>query len=171
MTPELAELLAESGCVEIGFGAESASQEILDTVNKRTTVEQMHAFVETVIWAGMKVKAFFMIGLPGETEETFRETYDFIKKYRLKYPSLFDFDCTVFFPYKGTLIGDVARNGGGFKIRPRRGLNWSDIDSNGYGAYKKKKGDSDIVIETDGLTAERIGELQKDTMLLSGRYK
>lgn len=164
MTQEMANLLAESGCVEIGFGAESASQEILDAVNKRTTVEQMHAFVETVIGAGMMIKAFFMIGLPGETEETARQTAAFIKKYRQKYPESFDFDYTVFFPYKGTLIGDAARNGGGFDIRPRRGLTWSDIDSNGYGAYKKKRGNADIVIETDGLAANRIGELQKKVL-------
>lgn len=170
MTSELAGLLYESGCVEIAFGAESASQEILDTVNKRTTVEQMHAFIETVIKTGMKVKAFFIIGLPGETEETFKETYNFIKKHREKHPESFDFDCTVFFPYKGTLIGDEARKGNTFDIRPRRGLTWSEIDSNGYGAYKKKKGAADIVIETGGLTADRISELQKETLLLSGRY-
>lgn len=166
MTEELANLLAESGCVEIGFGAESASQEILDVVNKRTTVEQMHTFVETVIQAGIKVKAFFIIGLPGETKHTFKKTYEFIRKYRQKYPDSFSFDCTAFFPYKGTLIGDSARNGGSFDIRPRQGLSWSDIDSNGYGAYKKKNGSADIVIETDNLTADRIGELQKETLLL-----
>ncbi len=165
MTKELAELLADSGCVEVGFGAESASQEILDTVNKKTTVEQMHRFVDIVTSAGMRVKAFFIIGLPGETEQTFKETYDFIKKYRAKCPESFDFDCTVFFPYKGTQIGDAARNGGGYDIRPRQGLTWSEVDSNGYGAYKKKDGAADIVIETPGLSAERIGELQQETLL------
>lgn len=171
MTQELAELLAESGCVEIGFGAESGSQEILDTVNKRTTVEQMHSFVETVIRSGMKFKAFFMIGLPGETEQTAKKSHDFIEKYRSKYPESFDFDLTVFFPYKGTLIGDSMRRGDKtFKIRSRQGLTWAEIDGNGYGAYKKKRGAADIVIETDELNADRIGELQKETILLSGRY-
>jgi len=163
--PEMAALLRKSGCIEIGFGAESASQKILDTIFKGTKVEDMHNFVEIVIQAGIKVKAFFIIGLPGETEETARATSEFIKKYRAKYPELFDFDLTVFFPYKGTQIGDSVRNGGGFDIRPRRGMSWSEIDSNGYGAYKKKKGDADMVVETNGLTAERIGELQKETLL------
>jgi anaerobic magnesium-protoporphyrin IX monomethyl ester cyclase len=166
MTPKLAGLLADSGCVEMGFGAESASQKILDTVNKRTTVGQMHDFVETVIGAGMKVKAFFIIGLPGETEKTAKETCDFIRKYRAKYPESFNFDLTVFFPYKGTQIGDAVRNGGGFDIRARQGLSWPEIDSNGYGAYKKAGGAADIVIETDGLTAERIKELQEETLSL-----
>lgn len=166
MTLKMAELLVDSGCVEIGFGAESASQQILDTVNKRTRVGEMHYFVSTVIGVGMKVKAFFIIGLPGETVETFKETYDFIEYYREMYPDSFDFDCTVFFPYKGTLIGDSARNGGGYDIRPAQGLAWQEIDSNGYGAYKKKNGEADIVIETSGLSSGRIGELQKEALLL-----
>lgn len=178
MTSELANMLHESGCVEIGFGAESASQEILDTVGKGTKVEQIHTFVETVIQTGMRVKAFFIIGLPGETEETFKKTYDFIRKYRLKYPESFDIGPAVFFPYKGTLIGDAIRaTNNTFKIRPKRGLSWSDIDSNSYGAYRKKRGTSDIVIETYDwqkakvlLSAERIDELREKTMLLSGRY-
>lgn len=166
MTQELAELLAGSGCVEMGFGAESGSQEILDTVNKRIKVEQMNNFVETVIGSGMRVKAFFMIGLPGETEQTFKKTRDFIENYRSKYPESFDFDLTVFFPYKGTSIGDSMRRGDKtFKIRPRQGLTWAEIDGNGYGAYKKKHGEADIVIKTDELNAERIGELQKETLL------
>ncbi len=165
MTKELAELLADSGCVEVGFGAESASQQILDTVGKGTKAWQLCYFVNTAIKAGMKVKAFFIIGLPGETERTARQTIIFIRKYREKYPDMFDFDCTVFFPYKGTQIGDAARNGGGYDIRPRQGLTWSEIDSNGYGAYKKKNGAADIVIETPGLTADRIGELQREVLL------
>jgi radical SAM superfamily enzyme YgiQ (UPF0313 family) len=165
MTPELAGLLSKSGCVEVGFGAESASQKILDTV-KGTKAWQNHALVEYVISNGMSVKAFLIIGLPGETEETFKKTYNFIKKYRTKYPDSFDFDLTVFYPYKGTVIGDAVRNGGGYDIRLKQGLSWSDIDCDGYGAYKKKKGTSDIIIETSGLSAERIGELQKETILL-----
>lgn len=164
MNPLLAFMLQDAGCVEMGFGAESADQGILDTVNKRTTVEQMHSFVETVIWASMRVKAFFILGLPGETEQSAQKTIDFIRKYRTKYPNSFRFDLTVFFPYKGTLIGDKARNGNTFDIRLRQGLSWSEIDSGTYGAYKKKKGTADIVIETNGLKAERIEQIQEETL-------
>ena len=164
MGPFLAYILHDAGCVEMGFGAESADQGILDTVNKRTTVEQMHRFVEFVIWAGMRVKAFFILGLPGETEQTARKTVDFIRKYRTKYPDSFRFDLTVFFPYRGTLIGDKARLGNTFDIRPRQGLSWSEIDSGTYGAYKKKRGTADLVIETNGLSAERIKQIQEETL-------
>jgi len=189
--PEMADLLAQAGCVEIGFGAESASQKMLDTIYKGTTVEQMHVFVENVIRRGIKVKAFFIIGLPGETEETFNQTYDFIEMYRTKYPNHFDFDLVALFPYKGTLIGDIIRLKGGqkklvnkeymdrtlFDIRLKPSLSWDQIDNGTYGAYKKKGGLSDVVIETYDwkehkvlLSAERISELKEKTMLISGRY-
>lgn len=189
--PEILDLLRESGCVEIGFGAESASQEILNTVYKGNKVEEMHACVENTIRAGIRIKAFFMIGLPGETKETFQETYNFIERYRTKYPDSFDFDLAVFFPYKGTLIGDTVRLPEGekitlhnqkidhtfFKIRLKEGLSWKEVDSGNYGAYKKKGGESDVVIETYDwekemllLSADQINELKERVMCLSKRY-
>jgi radical SAM superfamily enzyme YgiQ (UPF0313 family) len=189
--PEILDLLRESGCVEIGFGAESASQEILNAVYKGTKIEDMYTCVEDTIRAGIRIKAFFMIGLPGETLETFQETYNFIEKYRTKYPDSFDFDLAVFFPYKGTLIGDVVRLPAGkkitlhhqeidhtfFQIRLKAGLNWKEVDSGSYGAYKKKGGESDVVIETYDwekekvlLSGDQINELKESAMHLSKRY-
>ena len=191
MFPEMADMLVQAGCVELGFGAESASQEILDRIGKGTRVEGLHNLVNLSVKAGINVKAFFMIGLPGETKETFRKTYDFIKKYRELYPDHFNFDLAVFFPYKGTKIGRIARLPEGVtlktegkeythksvQLRPISGLIWEKIDSGNFGAYKKKGGASDIVIETYDwqknkvlLTSREIYELKEQTMLLSPRY-
>lgn len=189
--PEMARMLVDSGCVEIGFGAESGSQGILDGVGKGTELSEMHDMMRHTIGAGIKVKAFFMIGLPGETEESFFATYSFIKKYRREHPDYFDFDCAAFFPYKGTAIGDAARLKEGesiridgktvtretFNIRPKEGITWERIDDGTMGAYKKKGGDSDIVVETYDwktgatlLSAKRIYQLKEMAMMLSGRY-
>ncbi len=191
MFPNMPRMLAESGCVELGFGAESASQLILDSIGKGTKVEGLHNFVNISVKAGISVKAFFMIGLPGETKETFKQTYDFISKYRKLYPDHFDFDLVVFFPYKGTKIGRIVRlpEGTTLKIDGREysrediqlrsvpGLDWQKIDSGNFGAYKKKSGASDIVVETYDWTRKKVllssGEiyrLKEKTMLLSGRY-
>ena len=191
LQPQIAEILADSGCIEIGFGAESASQHILDSMFKGTTVQELRNFIDLFIKMGIGVKAFFMIGLPGETESMFLKTYDFLKFYRVKYPELFDFDLSVFFPYKGTLIGDVVRLPPGktmnfesreidrsfFNLRPKANLSWEEIDNGCYGAYKKRGGASDIVIETYDwnagnvlLDANRIYELKEKSMVLSKRY-
>ncbi|MCK5803800.1 MAG: B12-binding domain-containing radical SAM protein [Lentisphaeria bacterium] len=189
--PELGPLLAGAGCVEIGFGAESASQQILDTVYKGTKVEDLHRFVEVCADAGICVKAFFMIGLPGESHKTFAYTRDFVRHYRQKYPEMFDFDLVAFFPYKGTIIGNAMRLPDGaeirdgtriytnqsFNIRLNEHLTWVQIDSGAYGAYKKKGGMSDVVVHTYNwdkrevlLPPEAIKELKEHTLRDAMRY-
>ena len=189
--PILLEMLAGSGCVEIGIGAESASQSILDGINKRTTVNQLHACINQAAQRGIKVKAFFMIGLPGETERTFAKTHEFIRFYRKKYPFHFDFDLSIFFPYRGTMIGNAIRLKAGesvtacgrtlrhdsFNVRLNPEYTWDEIDSGILGAYKKRGGGSDLVIESYDwrnrkllLSAQSIQSLKNRTMKYSGRY-
>jgi anaerobic magnesium-protoporphyrin IX monomethyl ester cyclase len=176
--PQIIDILSVSGCVEIGFGAESGSQRILNRVNKNTTLEDMGFLIDYAISRNIKVKGFFMLGLPSEEEDDAERTLQFIAKYRLKYPGMFDFDITIFFPYKGTPIGnDIRSDPSSWGIRLRDGLNWYDIDRGSYGAYKKKQGKSDLIIETYDwsqnkvlLSAERILELQEKISAYSGRY-
>ena len=72
MTDEFAAALADAGCVEAAFGAESGSQQILDRIDKKTTVAQNYACVRHCKDHGIMVKAFLMIGLPGETRGDYR---------------------------------------------------------------------------------------------------
>nr|QBM01199.1 ribosomal protein S12 methylthiotransferase RimO [uncultured archaeon] len=76
---KLLELMRESGCVEIGVGIESGSQKILDLTDKKTKVDKNVEFIRMVQEVGIKVNAFVMIGLPGESRETIRETRRFME--------------------------------------------------------------------------------------------
>lgn len=96
---QAARAMARAGCVEIGFGAESGSARILETIHKNSTPEINGGVVERARAAGIRVKSFCMLGLPGETPETVQETRDWLLKYR---PD--DFDLTVFTPYPGSPI-------------------------------------------------------------------
>lgn len=100
-TEEMAKVLSENGCLEVGFGAESGSQKILDIINKKTTLEQIKRTINIIKDYGMFARASFMLGLPGETEETIGETYKLIKKSRLN-----DFVVFIYHPYRGTYIYD-----------------------------------------------------------------
>lgn len=100
-TDKMAKVLANNGCLEIGFGAESASQLILNNINKRITVEQIERTINLIKDNGMVARPSFMIGLPGENHETIRETYNFIQNSRLD-----DFVIFLYHPYKGTYIYD-----------------------------------------------------------------
>ena len=71
-------MLYRAGCREIAFGIESGSQKILDIINKGITVEQNKRAIADAQGAGLLVKAYLMIGNPGESKETIEETKKFI---------------------------------------------------------------------------------------------
>jgi len=72
--PELLRCMYAAGCRQIYYGLESGSQRTLDKLGKRTTVNQIKSAVQATRDAGIRVKAFFMIGLPWETPEDVDQT-------------------------------------------------------------------------------------------------
>jgi len=58
---------------------ESADQRVLDIVNKKETLEQHIKAIRVAEDSGIRTKAFFMTGLPGETDEIVSLTRDFLK--------------------------------------------------------------------------------------------
>ena len=78
ITDRVAEMLASMGFQEVCIGVESGSQKILDVLNKRTTPAQNADAIRILKRHGMSVKAFIMVGSPGESDETMGETYDWI---------------------------------------------------------------------------------------------
>jgi len=77
---ELVALMKRSGCYGLGFGIESGSQEVLDFNRKKLDLEKVAAKVEMVKKYGIETNGFFIIGLPGETIETIKETIRFAKR-------------------------------------------------------------------------------------------
>jgi anaerobic magnesium-protoporphyrin IX monomethyl ester cyclase len=72
--------MRETKCQQVFFGVESACQEILDAVKKRTTVEQNAKAIKLAKEAGLFVAISIMIGYPGETKDMLRQTLDFVRK-------------------------------------------------------------------------------------------
>lgn len=72
--------MKKAGCQLIGFGVESGSQKLLNAMRKGTTVEQNEKAIKMCKQVGVPVAASFMIGYPGETPETFNQTFAFIHK-------------------------------------------------------------------------------------------
>lgn len=82
---EAIELLAKSGCKGVFLGIESGSPEILKNMNKAATPEKYERGMELLHQYGVLTFASFIQGFPGETEETFKESVDFIKATRPDY--------------------------------------------------------------------------------------
>lgn len=142
MNPEFAKLLAGTGCVEIAFGAESGSQKILDNVLKETTIQQNYDFVKMCKDTGISVKAFLMIGLPGEDYGTIEDTERFIAT-----SGIDDFQLSIYYPYKGTQIRDAVDRG--------ENLDFVFMGE-GLGAYGQKGGLTEVVTRTSVLDSDDL---------------
>jgi len=76
----IAERMRESGCDGVYLGLESGSNKILEAVNKQAKTEDYSVGMQALKKAGIKSFASFIVGLPGESEETVCETVEFLNK-------------------------------------------------------------------------------------------
>jgi anaerobic magnesium-protoporphyrin IX monomethyl ester cyclase len=77
---EILRILKDSGCIELGYGVESASQSILDRMNKRIKADNIIPIIKMTREIGITPIIQYMYGYPGETDETIEKTYQFFKK-------------------------------------------------------------------------------------------
>ena len=80
LTREVFALLRKAGFTTVTFGTESASQRILDKMEKGVKVGTIEQNIQDAYREGIKVSLFLMVGFPGENEDTFMETIHFITK-------------------------------------------------------------------------------------------
>ncbi|MFA6449027.1 MAG: radical SAM protein [bacterium] len=71
---ELLNLMARAGCYMISYGIESGSERILQALNKRMSSELIRNTLRETRKAGIRPLCYILIGSPGETMETVRET-------------------------------------------------------------------------------------------------
>ena len=79
ISAEDAQLLKEAGCRLIATGIESASIKVLEKNLKYQDPKQVEIGIRHLKAVKIPIQAYFVLGLPGETEHTFQETVDFIK--------------------------------------------------------------------------------------------
>src|ERR1041385_7572589 len=74
--------LKDSGCFRIWYGAESGSQQVLDSMTKGTTVEQIREASRVTKEVGIQAGFFILLGYPDETTADIRKTIDLLKTAR-----------------------------------------------------------------------------------------
>lgn len=77
---EVLDVLQRAGCIEIKFGLETGSNDLLKSMSKQITVEMAEEAIRRTKEHGIGTKLFIITGLPGETDETHKETIIFLKK-------------------------------------------------------------------------------------------
>jgi len=103
---ELLRHMKQAGCYAIAYGIESASQEILNALCKDITLEQVEEAVRMTREAGLQTVGYFMIGSPGESPETIKQTIQFAKKLKLDFAQF-----AVTTPFPGTKLYDLYLDG------------------------------------------------------------
>ena len=138
---EMLHTMARAGCWLISWGIESGNEQILRHARKGAYPDKAERALRWARQAGIKNWGYFIIGLPGETEETIRETIEFSKKLPLDI-ALFH----VAAPYPGTpFFFEVVENEW---FRP--GTRWEQVDM-----------DKGTVLDYPDLPAERLLYWQK----------
>ncbi len=102
-------MLKASGCWMVSLGIESGAPEILARHKTNVDFNEMQTTVQRIQKSGLRAKGLFMMGLPGETEQTIRVTEDFITKLGLD-----DMNMTKFTPFPGSPIYQTVRDEGTF---------------------------------------------------------
>jgi radical SAM superfamily enzyme YgiQ (UPF0313 family) len=111
---EMAEMMKKAGCWMVSFGIESGSQEILDLCRKKITLDQSREAVQVARDAGLISIGHFVLGIPGETLETIRQTLHFSKELD---PDFAEFYIAT--PFPGSDLFE--------KVKEKISLNWKDI--------------------------------------------
>jgi anaerobic magnesium-protoporphyrin IX monomethyl ester cyclase len=133
---EMLMLMGKAGCWMISWGIESGNEQILHNAHKGISPAKVERALRWSRQAGIMNWGYFIIGLPGETEQTIQETIRFAKRLPLDI-ALFHIAA----PYPGTpFFFQVVENGW---FRP--GTHWEQVDM-----------DRATVLDYPGLSAERL---------------
>jgi radical SAM superfamily enzyme YgiQ (UPF0313 family) len=110
---EIADGLAESGCMTAALGIESGDEEILKTLKKGIKKSQAHKAVAALKSAGVPILASYIIGSPGDTHESIHKTFEFAKELDTNQTKFMI--CT---PFPGTELFNMAVEKGILSDRP-----------------------------------------------------
>jgi anaerobic magnesium-protoporphyrin IX monomethyl ester cyclase len=104
---ELLKIMYDAGCIAVWLGVESGSEIILDAMNKGIKLDQTRLAYKTAHEVGLMTIANVVLGFPGETEQTAKQTINFVKELNPDHVGFY-----VATPYPGTpLYEQVKKNG------------------------------------------------------------
>jgi anaerobic magnesium-protoporphyrin IX monomethyl ester cyclase len=131
---EMLEAMKAANCGYILFGVESGSPQMLKKMKKGITLDKVRFAFELTGQVGIKTQAFFLFGMPGETQETIRETLEFAKELNASSTQF-----AIAIPHPGTALYQECKDNGWLTSE-----NWADYTS------------ESSLIETPWLTAEEV---------------
>ena len=141
--PEMLAAMKQSGCMMISYGIESPHPHILKNANKNIRVDDIIKAIKDTRKAGILSFGYYVLGLPGETEDTIRQTIRFAKKLRTDFVNFH-----IATPFPGTELYQYARE-------------HSLLVTNDWDAFEEE---GSAVISYPDLPADRLMYWQKKAM-------
>jgi anaerobic magnesium-protoporphyrin IX monomethyl ester cyclase len=136
---ELLNHMQMAGCYAVAYGIESASPEIMKTLHKDTTIEQVEAAVRASRESGLQVIGYFMLGSPGDTPDTIQQTIDLAKKLKVDFAQF-----AVTTPFPGTELYDI------YMQNRKESISWDSF------VYAGTDNPTTPVFESDKLTRDDL---------------
>ena len=111
------EMLSEmksAGCCTVNYGLESGSQDMLNVMDKVTSIEQNYNALKWTVENKLGTCLQFVLGMPGETPETIQETIEFASYFAELSPELDPNNAGINFAQAlpGTPLYEFARRSG-----------------------------------------------------------
>jgi anaerobic magnesium-protoporphyrin IX monomethyl ester cyclase len=148
MSPELLRKMRRSGCIMLRYGMESASQKVLDSMQKNVRVRDAETVIKDTADAGIKVFLYVLVGFPTENEADFQETLDFIERHARHIKQIGVSSCEI---QKGSHL-DVHPEAYGIKLPLEDRLRWETVDgSNTYAVREDRTRRINLLVERLGL--------------------
>lgn len=82
---EMLEALREAGCYRIFYGIESGNAEVLKNLRKMTDLTKIRKVIELTARYGISTFGYFLLGAPGDTHDSMRQTVAFAKSLPLDF--------------------------------------------------------------------------------------
>lgn len=149
LTEEETHKLFLANCKLVATGVESASPDVLRRNFKFQNPENVARGIGRLKRAGIAVQAYFVIGLPGDTEELFQKTLAYLQALPLE-RGVDHVDFFIITPYPGS---DIAMHPDKYGIRFLEG---------DFSCFDCRK----ILMETETLTSEQMQNMQKQAQKL-----
>ena len=86
VTKELAFKMKEAGCTLVSMGVESVHEDVLRKMKKPANLYVLEKAIKILKEAEIKIKAFFIVGLPGSTYDKEIDSVAFFKRYKIDIP-------------------------------------------------------------------------------------
>ena len=104
---ETLKIMREAGLRHVVVGYETGNEQILKNIKKGVTKAQAIEFTRNCKKLGLSVHGAFIMGLPGETRETLRETIEYARQLDLN-----SIQASLASPYPGTEFFDLCKQEG-----------------------------------------------------------